>query len=381
MDWGHPVTIERFWWHLSGKQYQVWMFSSMDVIKKQLTYFVTNFPTEFQWPVVLLLFVGLVQAFKRSRRFLAFTGLLFATCILYAANYDIHDVDSYFLLAYVAAGSVLALGVLAGVDWISKWKPGYSIPMAVLFLVALPAVQVGCNRSDVDQSKNFQVADFAREAYSQLEPHAVVFASLWDYFISPSYYYQIVRHVRPDLIIVDLELLKNRPWYFIQLNREYPGFFNGSEVQVNAFLADLDKFEKGEPFNPHSIQSRWVNLLNELAASLLPGHAVYADPRIVDEFPSDFGRLPQGLFIRLLGKGEKADWKPLTAHFSPGTFHNEVTSDLQRYFALMYTYHAYWLLTQNRAQESSEFVQRALKVDPAFVPALNLRAQLSLRNR
>ncbi len=381
MDWGHPVTLERFWWHVSGKQYQVWMFSSMDVIKKQLTYFFSNFPTEFQWPVLLIVIVGILEAYNRSRRFLVFTGLLFVTCVLYAANYDIHDVDSYFLLAYMTVGCVLAVGVLALVERISRWNFKYAIPATVLCLVALPVVQVGCNRSDVDQSKNFQVADFVRDAYAQFEPNAVVFASLWDYFISPSYYYQIVRNERPDLRIVDLELLKNRPWYFIQLKREYPDLLKGSEEKVNAFLTDLDKFEQGEPFDPRSIQSHWTSLLNDLVTRLLPGHAVYADPRLADEFPPDFQRMPQGLFIRLFDKNARVDWKPLTAVFSPGTFHNEVTSDLQRYFASMYTYHAYWLLTQNRVSGAEQYIQKALEVDAGFLPALNLKGQLLVGRR
>ncbi|TET81979.1 DUF2723 domain-containing protein, partial [candidate division TA06 bacterium] len=37
MNWGNPSTLERFIWHVSGKQYRVWMFSSeLQVLKVHL---------------------------------------------------------------------------------------------------------------------------------------------------------------------------------------------------------------------------------------------------------------------------------------------------------------------------------------------------------
>lgn len=381
MDWGHPVTLERFWWHVTGKQYQTWMFSGMDVVKKQIQYFLTNFPTEFQWPVIVLLLAGLAEAFTFSRRLLIFVMLLFVSCIAYSVNYDIHDVDSYFLLAYIACGCVLGVGIKGVVEWATKRKLKYIFPTAIVVLMCLPVFQEACNRTDVDQSENFQVADFVRDAYSQLEPNSVVFASIWDYFVSPSYYYQIVRKQRPDLIVIDEELLKNRTWYFIQLNREYPEFLKHSEDKVSAFLAELSKFEKGEPFDFRNINSRWDDLLQDLAAKAIGSHPVYVDPRIADDFSPKFNRIPNGLFVRLAEAGQRTEWKPLTAKFTEGTFHNEVTSDLKRYFATMYTYHSYWLLTQNRLPAAVQNVQQALTVDPGFVPALNLRARLPMPSR
>ena len=35
LDWGHPATIERFFWHVSGKQFHVWMFSGWSVVQKR----------------------------------------------------------------------------------------------------------------------------------------------------------------------------------------------------------------------------------------------------------------------------------------------------------------------------------------------------------
>jgi len=44
---GTSATLERFFWHISGKQFRVWMFSGWSVVQKQSSYFVNNFTSEF----------------------------------------------------------------------------------------------------------------------------------------------------------------------------------------------------------------------------------------------------------------------------------------------------------------------------------------------
>ena len=42
LNWGNPVNFENFYRHISGKQYQVWLFSSTAAAKKQLAYFINQ---------------------------------------------------------------------------------------------------------------------------------------------------------------------------------------------------------------------------------------------------------------------------------------------------------------------------------------------------
>jgi hypothetical protein len=376
LDWGHPVTLERLWWHVTGKQYQTWMFSGWNVVSKQLHYFLTNFPTEFHWLVVVFILAGLIETFNQSKRLLAFLALLFGTCLAYSVNFDIHEIDPYFILAYLVCGCLLGIAVKRVVELSRSWKPRSSIVVVTILLLSLPVVQVINNRSDVDQSENYQVRNFVHDAYSQLEPNAVVFSSLWDYFISPSYYYQKVWKERPDVILIDAELLQNRTWYFIQLEREHPGFFSGSREKVDAFLIELTKFEKGEQFEFSIIKDRWDDLLEELAAKSLVYRPVYVDFRIADQFLRNFEGIPQGVFVRLTPRGKEEEWKPIIAGLNQGTFNNYVTSDLKRYVAEMYTFHSYWLLNHKRFPEALESVQEALHADPGYSPALNLKASI-----
>ena len=380
LDWGHPVTLERLWWHITGKQYQTWMFAGTGVMRKQLSYFVSNFPNEYSWPFIVLLVMGVIEVSNRSKRLLVFLLLLFVTCLTYAINFDIHEIDPYFLLAYVACGVALGFAVKEIVQWSSGRK---ELLMAVVIAgcVALPVAQVVGNWKNVDQSSNYQATDFVHDAFAQLPHGSVVFASLWDYFVSPAYYSQIVRNERRDIVIVDEELLKNRTWYFVQFERDHPGFLEMSEVPVRAFLTELNKFEKGEKFDFATINARWSNLTRDLIQKLLPVHAVYVDPRIAPDFVANFDAVPEGLFVRLTEKGKPASWAPIERPFRPGTFSNYVTSDLRRYYASMYTYHSYWLLSQRRQAEAVENLGQALRVDPTYMPALELKSRLEGQGR
>jgi hypothetical protein len=377
LDWGHPVTLERFWWHVTGKQYQTWMFSGWDVVSKQFNYFVSNFPTEFQWQVVVFILIGLIETFYQSKRLLVFIILLFGTCLAYSVNFDIHEIDPYFILAYFACGCLLAIAARSLLEWCGKAKQKILIPVAVIVLAALPAIQVLSNRSDVDQSENYQAVTFVHDVFSQVEPNAVVFSSLWDYFMSPSYYLQIIRKERPDVVLVDEELLQNRTWYFIQLERDHPEILAGSQAKVTAFLIELRRFERGEPFEFSTINSRWTALLEDLVTKLLRDHPVYVDSRIAGQFSQNFEEVPEGLLVRLTRKGNEGVWKPISARLGTGTFSNYVTSDLKRYYASMYTFHSYWLVAHRRLPEALENLDEALRVEPSFPPALNLKASIS----
>ena len=68
LNWGNPVTWERFLWHLSGKQFRVWLFSSTETAGRQLKYFLTTLPGELFYVGLLCAMVGLVVVWRVHRR-------------------------------------------------------------------------------------------------------------------------------------------------------------------------------------------------------------------------------------------------------------------------------------------------------------------------
>jgi len=93
--------------------------------------------------------VRVVQTLTPHVIFLAF---LFLTTVVYAVNYDIFDIGSYFLLSYIAIGWIAAYESIS-FNWIND-KRSWMKVLAVVIVTVLPIVQVMNNWNGVDEAKN-----------------------------------------------------------------------------------------------------------------------------------------------------------------------------------------------------------------------------------
>jgi len=297
MDWGNPVTLERFLWHWTGKQYRSWIFSSMEVAGKQFTYFLTSYPSEFVYIGGILAVIGAVRLWKLNRRLCLFTILLFVGCVAYSINYDIHDIDSYFLLAYIMTALWAGFGLTVIFrELFRKWPAAWRAPLLCTVVVA--AIPVVSMYQRQDESKNFLVEDYTKNMFASFDSNAVVLSYQWDYWVSAAYYEQLVRGIRGDVVVIDKELLR-RSWYFHQLAERYPWLVERSRKEIDAFLVELDKFEHDRPYNPVLIEARYSALLRSIIERSLPDHPVYVCPEIEPVYTGGFQRVPCGLAFRL----------------------------------------------------------------------------------
>ncbi len=297
LNWGYAVTAERFLWHVTGKQYQVWMFSSMDVVGRQLSYFLRDIPGEFGYAGLLLSLAGWYALWKGNRRMATGVAILFSVCVAYAVNYDIHDIDSYFLLAYVCAGMTAAVGLSSVADLLSA-HPGQSKRLVPVMLLACGAIPLALHYREADESADHLVEDYTANMFSSLRQDAVVVSYQWDYWVSASYYDQIVAHVRPDVTVIDKELLR-RSWYVKELEHRSPWLVAASRPEVNAFLVQVDLFERGLPYDPAAIQARYVGMIESFIRHSMVSHPVYVTGEIEPEFTRGLSRVPEGLAFRL----------------------------------------------------------------------------------
>jgi Protein O-mannosyl-transferase TMEM260-like len=296
-NWGYAATLERFLWHVSGKQYRVWIFSSPEVAWRQLRYFAESAPGEFGYLGLLLAALGLGVLYRMERRALWSTVILFVTCVLYAVNYDIHDIDSYFLLAYWCIAFWAAFGLAAIGSWAVR-RGGRASGRLPLVLLAPAILLLFLNFKGLDQSKEYGVEDYTRSMFSSLEPDAVVLSYQWDYWVSASYYYQLVRGERADVAVIDKELLR-RSWYIRELRHRYPGLMEACRAETDAFLAELDKFEHDRPYNAVVIQGRFERMIGALLAKSMLHRPAYVTGEIEPEFTKGLQRVPAGLAFRL----------------------------------------------------------------------------------
>ncbi len=297
LNWGAPATLERFLWHVSGKQYRDWIFSSTDAAARQFQYFLSTIPSEAAYIGLLLAVAGGVALFLGQRRLFWGTFILFGTCVGYSINYDIHDIDSYFLLAYLCVALWAGIALYEVSLRVLRLTRGsgpavWSIPLlcgAVVFLVNYPRV---------DQSSNTVVEEYTVNMFSGLERNALVLSYQWDFWVSASYYDQYVRHERTDVAVVDKELLR-RSWYLMNLQVRYPWLLGPSQREVEAFRKELEKFEHGVPYNSSVIEACFQEMIRSFIRTQIAERPVYVTSEIEPEFTRGWQRVPVGLANRL----------------------------------------------------------------------------------
>jgi hypothetical protein len=380
MNWGYPAESERLFWHMSGKQYRNWMFSGFDSAEKQLTYFFTHFHNEFNWLIIAALLYGAWRSFKSSREVFWFLFIAFVSCLSYSINYDIHDIDSYFLLAYIVSGVFVFFGLAAIVDALRRSYRGVAAPVVALALLILPASQVYQNHSDVDESDNSLVADYTHNILSNIEPNAVILSYQWDYFVSAFQYYQLVRKEMTDVVVIDKELLR-RSWYFIQLRNRYPWIMERSREKIDAFLTELSKFEHDLPYDPRQIESRYVEMINDFIDRSIVDHPVYVGPEIEPEFGRKYQRVPSGLLFRLSQDPDSLQIRQIQFKYRPASIETRLTRGLRGMYSRMLTTTGSHLLAQKRLSDAESCIEKALLVDPTYVPARTLRKEIALAGR
>ena len=299
LNWGNTISAERFWWHITGKQYSVWIFSSFDAAGRQFSYFIRSFPAEFGYIGLPLALVGLVVLWRSHRPLTVGIMLLFTGCLLYAINYDIHDIDSYFLLAYISTALLAGSGFLALFRRIADSGVGRQ-PIAVAVVVLLASVPLAVHLRSIDESDNHLVDDYTMNMFASLDTGGVILSYQWDYWVSASSYYQVVKGVRPDVTVIDKELLR-RSWYIAELGVRVPWLIEASHHEVDAFLEEVTKFERHLPYDGAVIEERYAAMIGSFIGKSIVTRPVYVTWEIEPAYTKGYRRVPSGLAFRLRG--------------------------------------------------------------------------------
>jgi hypothetical protein len=308
LNWGNPVDFERFYRHVSGWQFQVWFFKSPEVMKKQLGYFFSNLFSEFNIGILLCLY-GIFISYLRARKFFIFNIILLLFALLYASNYDIVDIDSYFLMSYIALSFFALFGMVEIFSKLHLKKYSLTITTAIITLCIL--IQMIFNYKENDLKDVYAFEDFSKSTLNSTKPNSIVLTYLWDYLVASSYYFQLVEKFRPDVAVVDKELLR-RSWYYGQLIRQHPGLLDGVNTEVNMFEDALRPFERGEAFDSNLLENLYRKIMTNLISTNADKKNIYISAELVEnemqkgEFilPPGYNIVPDNLLFRVV-KGKE----------------------------------------------------------------------------
>jgi tetratricopeptide (TPR) repeat protein len=322
INWGSATTLERIWWHITGRQYQVFVSFSPEVMGKQFVEFVQIAAREFgpRWlPIGLALAAaGFVFTFRRDRVIFWFLALIVAGDLAYTLNYEIaEDKDAYYLPVFIA----LAFAAAFGVRWLMLLGVSRQKLARRVYVWALPAVMVVTAAAffanlPFNNRRHYLIArDYVENILSAVEPDGLLLTLDWQFY-SPALYVREVEQHRRDVKVVDVNLLR-RSWYFEYLKRAYPDLIERSRPQVDAFLEELNRWERDpEAFAKNAalaerIDSRFQEMIRSFVTrQAQAGGPVYVtsdvaldsggqDAKLSEWLTKNYHLVPQGLVFQL----------------------------------------------------------------------------------
>ena len=428
LNWGDPDTWQRFWWHVTAKQYRVSLFSSP--VGPQVLLAARLWWTQFT-PVGLgLLFLGVWQTARRQRALFWTLVLIVVFTTFYAWAYVIEDdQDAYYLPAFLAGAVWVAWGVEAAFRWLdlragrgasakppcgtanenarrmrspegdlAAARPFAPNSIRVIFkavaCLLVPVLALAMNWRSCDRRPDTIPEDYVRDTFAEIAPAGLLLTRDWQ-LVAPALYLQHVEGLRPDLTVIDTELLRRR-WYFDYLHEVDPGLMAAVAGEERAFLALRDPWERGEipDGDPRigQLQAAYVALLDafirEADAAGRPVHVgpnrgaaafrpatLAGRPDLEPGVGTRWGWLPVGLSFRALSaplEGKPGEvLAPLAWHVE--AFRQVVPSTPERKIqatrADMATLRGLLLANAGELNRAEADWRTALAVDPAHKPA------------
>ena len=249
MNWGNPRSLQEIWWHITGRQYRVFFVFSPAIMGAQFVEFCRMLSREFGFPwlpvTVFLGLVGFVSAYKRDRTGFWFLLLIVIADLAYSLSYEIaEDKDAYYLPAFISIAIAAGLGVrwliqLAASSHSSMWKP-YAAAATAIVLASVTAF--AANWPFNNRRHYFIADDYVKNLFSTIAPNGLLLTQDWQ-VASPMLYAQGIEQRRPDVKVVDINLLR-RSWYFDYLTHAHPDLMQRAREKIDPYFELLKQWEQ-----------------------------------------------------------------------------------------------------------------------------------------
>ena len=249
INWGHPRSLQEIWWHLTGRQYQVYFSFKPEIMGEQFAEFCRMALREFGFPwlplSLVLAFAGLADAFKRDRTIFWFLLAIVVADLAYALSYEIaEDKDAYYMPTFIS----IAIAAGLGIRWLIRSALSKSLPVVKPSLAAVVAVLVvstiafTANWPFNNRRHYFIAHDYVDNLLKTIAPNGLLLTLDWQ-VVSPMFYAQEIEQLRRDVKVVDINLLR-RSWYFDYLKHAYPGLIERSREKIDLFVENLKEWER-----------------------------------------------------------------------------------------------------------------------------------------
>jgi hypothetical protein len=404
--WGNPTTLEKIVWHVTGRQYQAYFEASPAAVAQEVVNFVRLAARQFGPPflpaTLLLAVLGGVHVWRRDRGVAVALALLLGANLAFGVAYVIgEDKDAYYLPAFAALSLCAGFGAHAVLAWAR-----HRAPVAATLVLLLPLLALGSSFAYANRSRYFLAQDYALNTLASIAPGGMLLTGDWQLY-APLLYFKEVEGRRPDVVSIDIHLLR-RSWYYGYLERRFPSTIARTRPQVDAFVQELTAWERDPGLYARSaertrqINGRFLAMLQAFVAThpapvyatrdaALPGFG--ADPDVPRTVTAGRVLVPQGLVFEL-ARERPARLPPAVPLETRGLFDGSIRFEPDDvvavkvrpvYLAMIASRGAYLEAAGDHRGAAAAFEQ-AVSLDPTFAPARdalerNRRAQELARSR
>lgn len=300
ISWIYPLNIYNLFYHISGKHFSGLMFKSFKSSIGMLENFLGFFPKEYFYVPLLISLIGIFYLWKVSKKYFVFTALLFLVNVVLAVNYEILDFENYYYLTPMCVAIWFAFGMLFLIRKFSLKT--YLLTIICVVILLFPITQ---NYSKVDESNNYVIKDYYMNFVNYVPLNSVVVTEGMDVAMLASFYFQIVKGIRQDVVIFNDNLVATSPWYIRFLEIHYEDFYQKSKTEFDAYFKNLLEYHYSDKktFDNKNL----INSYTALYKSVLEKNDVYFTQEFTRKYlynsvltplVKNYNLVPYGLFFK-----------------------------------------------------------------------------------
>ena len=320
MNWGNPRSLQEIWWHITGRQYRVFLVFSPAIMGAQFIEFCRMALREFGFPwlplTLLLAFAGLAGAYKRDRTTFWFLVLIVIADLAYCLSYEIaEDKDAYYLPAFIAIAIAAGFGIRWLIQFVGSRRALTGAPYVVgaIAIVLTLATALAANWPFNNRRHYFIADDYVENLFSTIAPDGLLLTQDWQ-VVSPMFYAQEIEQRRRDVKVIDINLLR-RSWYFDYLKQAHPAMIERSREKIDPYVELLRLWERDPAaFDRNQDLTRRISMaFLELVRSMVTNEIKVAPVYITNDvlsadktnayltqwIPQTYQLVPQGLVFNL----------------------------------------------------------------------------------
>lgn len=197
---GNPATLPGFLDLVSGGDFKgaMFVFGPVELVGRMLLY-AGHLVQNLNPALLVLSFIGVIALRRRDKASVALLGCVYIFNLAYALEYDIEDLEIYFVPTYLVLCVFLSVGVGSAGRWAERRAANTRLPKlvgaAMFFAVLLP---VPFAYASVDRSDDFLGREIIETVAAETEPDSTIL-----YHGRTLHYMQIVEGRREDITLED----------------------------------------------------------------------------------------------------------------------------------------------------------------------------------